>query len=688
MFFSELDGDAHTKDKIVTLLAQSSKAATTQCLWICTRTDKNEGNIKKKCLLGYNHSERCGGCLCMEDLICSEEEGGLSTNAKLQVAKFVIRPGAHEAKFVEWIALYNCLRKDCPLVSRLTRARTRPTIAQLRTWYPAPAPRGHPGTPVALVLSAPQPLPVRLDAVVNIPPPSLHPVGSALPSLREALCGNGSSALPPPPVGAVDVVAAEEMDSDFEGGFDSGNHAAFEDDEWEEGQEEDSVDPRKSVSQLNTIEIKEEWSAAKLSADDYKACFELLGLNKNASLSAIKKAYFDLARQVHPDKVSDDAKEEAEIRFRLLSQCFNLAYTMRERDNGSLSARREREKVEMSLLSFVSAADGEADLPFKEGGTFNQGDISTDGALPGIYKGEDLTGRVRTSMIALVQILHVEALHELGWQYYYDPQTKVGYETKYHTHGEWIVDMVTFFSDAVVKEDRGIAIGTHLTSTEMHGICPVKETDNKVYTMLKFFLSPMDPKNSWYFATTNEINDDTWADNVEVEPVFEALCWLIGGAPKQLSQHHPMFRYLVEFSTESDNMKLLTGGGWTTKLIDKEPSSPEVKELEKKISDYWKNINDEYTFYILPEVGMNSFGVLMAGADHSDHVKYAQEKGHAYSEALKGLESSAKRQRTIAATTTPSSPADVGRLSVSQQCLLGLGLSVATPMVIDDDNED
>ncbi|KAI1497517.1 hypothetical protein F5X99DRAFT_396607 [Biscogniauxia marginata] len=52
--------------------------------------------------------------------------------------------------------------------------------------------------------------------------------------------------------------------------------------------------------------------------------YELLGVDKSASASDIKKAYRKLALQHHPDKVPEDQREESEAKFKTVTQAYEI----------------------------------------------------------------------------------------------------------------------------------------------------------------------------------------------------------------------------------------------------------------------------------------------------------------------------------------------------------------------------
>src|SRR3989338_3091667 len=50
--------------------------------------------------------------------------------------------------------------------------------------------------------------------------------------------------------------------------------------------------------------------------------YEILGIQRDASLDEIKKIYRNLALKYHPDRVSADKKKEAEERFKEISEAY------------------------------------------------------------------------------------------------------------------------------------------------------------------------------------------------------------------------------------------------------------------------------------------------------------------------------------------------------------------------------
>lgn len=61
--------------------------------------------------------------------------------------------------------------------------------------------------------------------------------------------------------------------------------------------------------------------------------YEVLGLNKNATTDAIKKAYRNLALKYHPDRVPADRKKEAEEKFKEISEAYEVLVDPQKRAN-------------------------------------------------------------------------------------------------------------------------------------------------------------------------------------------------------------------------------------------------------------------------------------------------------------------------------------------------------------------
>ena len=53
-----------------------------------------------------------------------------------------------------------------------------------------------------------------------------------------------------------------------------------------------------------------------------KDYYKVLGIEKNASNEDIKKAYRKLAKEWHPDKKKNSSKEEAEQKFKEISEAY------------------------------------------------------------------------------------------------------------------------------------------------------------------------------------------------------------------------------------------------------------------------------------------------------------------------------------------------------------------------------
>ena len=59
--------------------------------------------------------------------------------------------------------------------------------------------------------------------------------------------------------------------------------------------------------------------------------YEILGVEKNASLAQIKKAYRSLALKYHPDRVSEDKKASSEEKFKEISEAYGVLSDTKKR---------------------------------------------------------------------------------------------------------------------------------------------------------------------------------------------------------------------------------------------------------------------------------------------------------------------------------------------------------------------
>ncbi|PBP25374.1 DnaJ-domain-containing protein [Diplocarpon rosae] len=58
---------------------------------------------------------------------------------------------------------------------------------------------------------------------------------------------------------------------------------------------------------------------------------EILGISRTATKTEVKKAYHKAALQHHPDKVAEDQKEESELKFKSVSQAYEILYDEEKR---------------------------------------------------------------------------------------------------------------------------------------------------------------------------------------------------------------------------------------------------------------------------------------------------------------------------------------------------------------------
>ncbi|KAI9649324.1 DnaJ-like protein xdj1 [Ciborinia camelliae] len=60
--------------------------------------------------------------------------------------------------------------------------------------------------------------------------------------------------------------------------------------------------------------------------------YDILGISKDATKSEVKKAYHKAALQHHPDKVAEDQREEADEKFKTVSQAYEILYDEEKRE--------------------------------------------------------------------------------------------------------------------------------------------------------------------------------------------------------------------------------------------------------------------------------------------------------------------------------------------------------------------
>ncbi|OJD30482.1 uncharacterized protein BKCO1_6000040 [Diplodia corticola] len=95
--------------------------------------------------------------------------------------------------------------------------------------------------------------------------------------------------------------------------------------------------------------------------------YEVLGIERGASKSEVKKAYHKAALSSHPDKVSEDEREAAEARFKAVSQAYEILF--------------DDEKREVYDMHGMSAFDGSRPGPGGMGG----GDVDLDDLLSQMF---------------------------------------------------------------------------------------------------------------------------------------------------------------------------------------------------------------------------------------------------------------------------------------------------------------
>lgn len=90
-----------------------------------------------------------------------------------------------------------------------------------------------------------------------------------------------------------------------------------------------------------------------------KDYYEILGINKNASESEIKKAYRKLALKYHPDKAPEDKKQEYEKKFKEVSEAYRV-----------LSDKEKRTQYDQYGQTFENQGFGQQGFSQQDFGSF------------------------------------------------------------------------------------------------------------------------------------------------------------------------------------------------------------------------------------------------------------------------------------------------------------------------------
>jgi len=83
------------------------------------------------------------------------------------------------------------------------------------------------------------------------------------------------------------------------------------------------------------------------------AFYDLLGVEKDATTAQIKKAYYKLAREWHPDKNPDDPK--AEDKFKELTQAYEVLSDTEKRERYDKYVTENRNPLLLSLFVISSS---------------------------------------------------------------------------------------------------------------------------------------------------------------------------------------------------------------------------------------------------------------------------------------------------------------------------------------------
>ncbi|KAG6393232.1 hypothetical protein SASPL_147468 [Salvia splendens] len=142
---------------------------------------------------------------------------------------------------------------------------------------------------------------------------------------------------------------------------------------------------------------------AQLSRDFY----DVLGVNRNATASEIKKAYYGLAKQLHPDTNKDD--QEAEKKFQDVQKAYEV-----------LKGEEKRQQYDqVGHEAFERAGTGEGGFdPFGGGGGFNPfQDIFRNADIFNIFN-RDMGGEdIKVELVFLLEqsLKLVNAVEVLAW---------------------------------------------------------------------------------------------------------------------------------------------------------------------------------------------------------------------------------------------------------------------------------
>src|ERR1700712_4309601 len=117
-------------------------------------------------------------------------------------------------------------------------------------------------------------------------------------------------------------------------------------------------------------------------------CIEVLNVPKSSSKSEIKKAYHKAALSSHPDKVPEDQREEADVKFKHISRAYEI---LSDDDNRAMYDQHGMAAFETGGSSGFPGGAGGPDLDdilaqmFGGGGMPGMGGM---GGMPGGGPGE------------------------------------------------------------------------------------------------------------------------------------------------------------------------------------------------------------------------------------------------------------------------------------------------------------